>query len=114
MCTPAIRFPMISLFLLAYTNRFLVIADLIKSLYKQYKETAESMIKTRISHLLQCQIPPGRYTLLHKVDAFILSIIIKMQLLRRYSTAKLDRSGVICNRCLMRYTFSFCQDIHVR
>lgn len=36
--TPALLFPAISLLLLAYTNRFLTLAGLIRNLYKLYKE----------------------------------------------------------------------------
>jgi hypothetical protein len=49
--TPALLFPAISLLLLAYTNRFLVIAQLIRSLYKQYNETADHLMKAQIQHL---------------------------------------------------------------
>jgi hypothetical protein len=36
--TPALLFPAISLLMLAYTNRFLALASLIRSLHAQYKE----------------------------------------------------------------------------
>ncbi|MBU6951427.1 MULTISPECIES: DUF2721 domain-containing protein [unclassified Hahella] len=49
--TPALLFPAISLLLLAYTNRFLVIAQLIRSLYKQLNETKERHMKQQILHL---------------------------------------------------------------
>jgi hypothetical protein len=49
--TPALLFPAISLLLLAYTNRFLVIAQLIRSLYTQLHETKEQHMKEQILHL---------------------------------------------------------------
>lgn len=49
--TPALLFPAISLLLLAYTNRFLTIAGLIRSLHKQYKEQPDSNIKAQIANL---------------------------------------------------------------
>jgi hypothetical protein len=49
--TPALLFPAISLLLLAYTNRFLTIAGLIRSLYKSYKEEPNDNIKAQISNL---------------------------------------------------------------
>jgi hypothetical protein len=49
--TPALLFPAISLLLLAYTNRFLTIAGLIRNLYKQYKEQPDQNIKAQISNL---------------------------------------------------------------
>lgn len=36
--TPALVFPAISLLMLAYTNRFVVLADLIRQLYDRHKE----------------------------------------------------------------------------
>jgi len=49
--TPALLFPAISLLLLAYTNRFLTIAGLIRGLYKSYKENPTENIKAQISNL---------------------------------------------------------------
>lgn len=49
--TPALLFPAISLLLLAYTNRFLTIAGLIRNLYKSYKENPNDNIKAQISNL---------------------------------------------------------------
>ena len=49
--TPALLFPAISLLLLAYTNRFLTIAGLIRNLYKQYKAEPNQNIKDQISNL---------------------------------------------------------------
>lgn len=36
--TPALLFPAISLLLLAYTNRFIALANLVRTLHKEYKE----------------------------------------------------------------------------
>lgn len=49
--TPALLFPAISLLLLAYTNRFLTIAGLIRNLYKQYQEHPDQNIKAQIANL---------------------------------------------------------------
>jgi hypothetical protein len=49
--TPALLFPAISLLLLAYTNRFLTIAGLIRSLHTRYKESNDQNIKAQISNL---------------------------------------------------------------
>ncbi|WP_020406809.1 DUF2721 domain-containing protein [Hahella ganghwensis] len=49
--TPALLFPAISLLLLAYTNRFLVLAQLIRTLYRQLHETKEHHMKEQILHL---------------------------------------------------------------
>ena len=42
--TPALLFPAITLLLLAYTNRFLAIATLIRSLHKNFKQDPQSEI----------------------------------------------------------------------
>jgi hypothetical protein len=49
--TPALLFPAISLLLLAYTNRFLTIAGLIRNLYQKYQEHPNVDIKAQISNL---------------------------------------------------------------
>jgi hypothetical protein len=49
--TPALLFPAISLLLLAYTNRFLTLATLIRALHKQFKEVADPNIKAQITNL---------------------------------------------------------------
>jgi len=49
--TPALLFPAISLLLLAYTNRFLTLANLIRELHKSYKSNPEQIILAQISNL---------------------------------------------------------------
>lgn len=50
--TPALLFPAISLLLLAYTNRFLAIATLIRSLRQRYRdETDKSKLEGQIKNL---------------------------------------------------------------
>lgn len=49
--TPALLFPAISLLLLAYTNRFLVLAQLIRALNGANKENMREIILRQISNL---------------------------------------------------------------
>lgn len=49
--TPALLFPAISLLLLAYTNRFLVTAQLIRQLHVKYQDGARHEITRQISNL---------------------------------------------------------------
>ncbi len=49
--TPALLFPAISLLLLAYTNRFLTIATLIRNLHNQFKEKPDKLIWNQIKNL---------------------------------------------------------------
>jgi hypothetical protein len=49
--TPALLFPAISLLLLAYTNRFLALANLIRNLHGQYMNEKNVNIKAQIANL---------------------------------------------------------------
>jgi hypothetical protein len=49
--TPALLFPAISLLLLAYTNRFLVLAQLIRELRQREGDTVRDVTKRQISNL---------------------------------------------------------------
>lgn len=49
--TPALLFPAISLLLLAYTNRFLTIANLIRTLYSKQKENPDPATFYQIKNL---------------------------------------------------------------
>jgi len=49
--TPALLFPTVSLLMLAYTNRFLTIATIIRNLYDQYKDARSENILGQISNL---------------------------------------------------------------
>jgi hypothetical protein len=49
--TPALLFPAISLLLLAYTNRFLHLAALIRSLHAQHKQNRDPIIYAQIGNL---------------------------------------------------------------
>jgi uncharacterized protein DUF2721 len=49
--TPALLFPAISLLLLAYTNRFLALAALMRELYARYKTQPDPRIKGQLINL---------------------------------------------------------------
>ncbi|MEM7737308.1 MAG: DUF2721 domain-containing protein [Deinococcota bacterium] len=51
--TPALLFPAISLLLLAYTNRFLTLATLIRNLHSAYHHQPEPHIRAQIDNLRQ-------------------------------------------------------------
>ena len=51
--TPAIIFPAITLLMLAYTNRFLTLSQLIRSLHKDYEKGHAIKTYKQISHLRQ-------------------------------------------------------------
>jgi len=69
--TPALLFPAISLLLLAYTNRFLTIAGLIRNLHRKYLEEPDTNIKAQISNLKK------RVTLIKNMQLFgIVSLLL--------------------------------------
>ena len=80
--TPALLFPAISLIMLAYTNRFLALANVIRNLHEKYKDPAE---KQRISLLGQMKNLKFRLNLIKYMQIFgVLSIafsIISMYLI---------------------------------
>jgi hypothetical protein len=49
--SPALLFPAVSLLLLAYTNRFLALASLIRSLHSDYKVSQDELIIRQIENL---------------------------------------------------------------
>ena len=49
--TPALLFPAISLLLLAYTNRFLVLAQLIRQLHSSERDYFQAMVQRQIENL---------------------------------------------------------------
>lgn len=49
--TPGLLFSAISLLLLAYTNRFLTLANLIRTLHDQYEETGDKKKRDQIQNL---------------------------------------------------------------
>lgn len=49
--TPSLLFPAISLLMLAFTNRFLALASLIRTLYSDYKKNKDPKILKQIKNL---------------------------------------------------------------
>ena len=81
LATPALLFSAISLLLLAYTNRFLAIASLVRSLYAKYKENPDQILigqiknlKTRLNLIRNMQIYGITSLLLCVVCMFLIYI----------------------------------------
>ena len=72
--TPAILFPAISLLLLAYTNRFMALASLIRSLKTQYIENHNPNIICQIDNLRR-RILLIRYMQGFGIAAFFLCVL---------------------------------------
>lgn len=65
--TPALLFPAISLLLLAYTNRFLVISQLIRRLHGEYRDDKRDMVLRQIANLRK------RITIIRQMQALAVS-----------------------------------------
>jgi hypothetical protein len=73
--TPALLFPAISLLLLAYTNRFLALANLVRKLHDEYKRGEENKIILRQIHSLRRRIRLVRYMQGLGVFSFVFCVI---------------------------------------
>lgn len=62
--TPAILFPAVSLLMLAYTNRFLAIAGIVRVLHGRYKAEGSLVVRRQIDNLRK------RLGLIRKMQAF--------------------------------------------
>jgi uncharacterized Tic20 family protein len=88
--TPALLFPAISLLLLAYTNRFIVLAQLIRHLRERHQENLTDMAIRQIANL-RLRITLIRRMQVMGVSSFILCalsmflIFIDMVLLAQYT-----------------------------
>jgi Protein of unknown function (DUF2721) len=73
--TPALLFPAISLLLLAYTNRFLALANLVRKLHDEYKEGQPNKVLLKQIHSLRKRINLIRYMQGLGVFGFLLCVI---------------------------------------
>ena len=72
--TPALLFPAISLLLLAYTNRFLTISNLIRTLYSKHKENPDSVLLSQIKNLRK-RVYIIKYMQLFGISSLLLSVV---------------------------------------
>ena len=77
--TPALLFPAISLLLLAYTNRFLTLASLIRELHRSYKTNPEDIIIAQISNL-RYRVSLIRYMQIFGVTSFFCCVLCMLVL----------------------------------
>ena len=83
--TPALLFSATSLILLAYTNRFLTIAQIVRSLKKNYDQDKNKSILVEIKNLNQ-RITLIRYMQLFGVLCLFLSVFAMLLLFLNYET----------------------------
>lgn len=72
--TPALIFPAISLLMLAYTNRFVVLADLIRELYNSHQENPKQQNLDQIKNL-NYRMDIIKYMQMSGATSFILAAI---------------------------------------
>jgi len=73
--TPALLFPAISLLLLAYTNRFLALANLVRKLHDEYITGGENKIIKQQIHSLRYRLRLVRYMQTLGVFSFLCCVI---------------------------------------
>lgn len=83
--TPALLFPAISLLLLAYTNRFLTLANLIRELHARYKSNPEEIILAQIKNL-RYRVYLIRNMQVFGVAAFFLCVLTMFVIFLGYET----------------------------
>ncbi len=85
--TPALLFPAISLLMLAYTNRFLAIANLIRSLHAKYKQDPDEKHLIAQIRNLRIRIRLIRSMQAMGVISFIFCVICMFTIFRGWNTA---------------------------
>ncbi len=105
--TPALLFPAISLLLLAYTNRFLTIANLIRSLNRKYEDDPQNIIYGQIKNLRR-RIYLIKYMQIWGVGSLFLCVASMFALFLDY-----DLTGaIIFGVSLIMLMISLWQSIH--
>lgn len=84
--TPALLFSAISLLLLAYGNRFLTLANLIRDLYARYKSQPDPRIRRQLDNL-SLRIGIIRDMQVFGVASFLLCVLCMFILFLGYETA---------------------------
>lgn len=77
--TPALLFPAISLLMLAYTNRFLTLANLIRELHRSYKANPEEIIMAQLGNL-RYRVSLIRNMQIYGVASFFASVVCMLVL----------------------------------
>jgi ABC-type multidrug transport system permease subunit len=103
--TPALLFPTVSLILLAYTNRFLAIANLVRNLRKQYDESHNQILLLQI-HNLKRRLELIRYMQAFGVTSLLIAIFCMFLLFLGYTTITNYIFGLSLICLMISLTFS--------
>ena len=104
--TPALLFSATSLILLAYTNRFLTIAQIVRGLKKNYDQNHNKSILIEIKNLNQ-RITLIRYMQLFGVLCLFLSVFAMFMLFLDYETIAVYIFGISLLLLLTSLAISF-------
>lgn len=85
--TPALLFSAITLLMLAFTNRFLAIANLIRGLHKNYMESPDQEIIAKQIQNLRTRLQLIKNMQLFGVGSFLLCVICMYLLFHSYTEA---------------------------
>ena len=85
--TPALLFPAISLLLLAYTNRFLALANLVRRLHDEYNREHKSQLLLRQIRSLRKRINLVRYMQGLGVFSFVCCVITMYSIYSEWAAA---------------------------
>ena len=83
--TPALLFPAISLLLLAYTNRFLALANLVRKLHDEYQKGKENHIIVQQIRSLRYRLRLVRYMQALGVFSFVCSVFTMYSIYRQWT-----------------------------
>jgi len=109
--TPALLFPAITLLMLAYTNRFLAIAALVRKLHDEYvKEQEQKQLHKQISNL-RARISYIRNMQALGVLSFVLCVVCMFLIFRHYDIAAKWVFGISLLSLLTSLIYSFIEII---
>ncbi len=109
--TPALLFPAITLLMLAYTNRFLAIAALVRKLHDEYvKEEEQTLLHKQISNL-RARISYIRNMQALGVLSFVLCVVCMFLIFRHYDIAAKWVFGISLLSLLTSLIYSFIEII---
>lgn len=104
--TPALLFSATSLILLAYTNRFLTVATIVRGLKKTYKEKENKMILLEIKNL-NLRLTLIRYMQMAGVLSLFLSVFAMMMLFLEQQVSSIYLFGLSLFSLLISLGLSF-------
>ncbi|MCH8496325.1 MAG: DUF2721 domain-containing protein [Balneolales bacterium] len=91
--TPALLFPAISLLLLAYTNRFLTIANLIRQLHSGYKDNPKPEVFSQIQNL-RYRVRLIKDMQLYGIVSLLLSVVCMFAIFAGYNLVANATMGI--------------------